>query len=525
MWIAPNGKVLILSGVPVDNSYTDVPWFESKGAQSSYFQGFLLSGQSYSKVGFMRTNTKLPATSQWNTSTPRDECTIRVPTNASNLYTANYLMFQNTAYSDKWFYAFVKRVNPLSDNATEIEYELDEIQTWMFDFEIGACMVEREHIIKSDDKIGANTVPENYNGEKIKHITESYTVDPVTALITVSNEDGTSHAPNPFANNGFVTGAEITGYTSQTELVNAINGYVDKKNISAILSAVCCSFAPSTSPETKNCQTLFYSFPPTAGLSSTLAFSQVKNKKLLTKQFASIHVETSDGSEIDWDIEGFADPENISFEIGSGGLPWNWIISPKAYYNNKGTLTNKLSANLSVSIPFGGSDFAITTGLSVLKVVTNIVGGALTGAKYGAKGAAIGAGAAAIKGTASIAQAAFDPQRSSGVGSNPDGLIGGALQNKQNGVYYGVKAITADEAKSMDEYFTYYGYATDEYKVPNGLYSNKRSVFNYVKTEDCMLKSCKCPVESAQKIKECFNKGIRLWHDTSKIGTKVEDND
>ena len=89
---------------------------------------------------------------------------------------------------------------------------------------------------------------------------------------------------------------------------------------------------------------------------------------------------------------------------------------------------------------------------------------------------------------------------------------------------YGYNAITADEAKDIDEFFTYYGYATDGCRVPNGLYSNKRSVFNYVQTDGCIFSACSCPADSASNIKKIFDKGVRLWHDTSKIGTVVTDN-
>ena len=522
MWVEPNGKVIVLSGVPVDPTQTDVPWFVSAGAQESFFKGFTL--KTYSKVSFMRVNTSVPQSAQGNTGSPRTASTIRVPTNAAELYSANYLMFQNTSYSNKWFYAFVETVNPLSDNATEITYQIDDMQTWQFDFTVGACPLKREHIKASDDKIGANVVGEPFNLERQPIILQREISETVNALLVVTNPVGDAAAENPYAIGGFKTGAEILGFTDQSTMVTKITEYVSKKNISGILTALSCAFAP-TSPKVIELPVSSLYFPSTTTQANVYAYSDVKNKKLLTAQFIQAYCETSDGTNKEWKIEGFVDKSKCSFEVSIGGLPWMWSVIPVGFFNVHTRQVERLCGELSEVIPFGGSAFATLTGTAWLKALGNVSASALMGLKVGGlKGAAIAGGARTLAEIGGIWQAYTSPTRSRGVAGNPSGLLGSALVNNVAGAYFGYSAITADEAKDIDEFFTYYGYATDGCHVPNGLYSNKRSVFNYVQTDGCIFSASSCPADSASNIKKIFDKGVRLWHDTSKIGTVVTDN-
>lgn len=79
----------------------------------------------------------------------------------------NYIAFQNTDYSGKWFFAFIDRVNYLSNAVTEIEYTVDIWSTWFSYWTPQTCYVNREHV--NDDTIGLHTIPENIDvGEVIQ---------------------------------------------------------------------------------------------------------------------------------------------------------------------------------------------------------------------------------------------------------------------------------------------------------------------------------------------------------------------
>lgn len=544
MWIAPNGKVLILSGVPVDNSYTDVPWFESKGAQSSYFQGFLLSGQSYSKVGFMRTNTKLPATSQGNTSTPRDECTIRVPTNASNLYTANYLMFQNTAYSDKWFYAFVKRVNPLSDNVTEIEYELDEIQTWMFDFEIGACPMEREHIPVSQDQIGANVEAEPISPNLtstalIKLFGESETNRKI-CFLAASDPDGKT-ITLPAHGASFLlprlTVRQEFDYEVQTDLIAKwIDSYAGAGNLNAIIECYCYTDLPALSeftvPQANLINTAFRYGASDGAVASNY---KPKNKKLYTSPYCMLKIFAPDNSSGDYYPELFVNGEDYKFSFNKVNRDGDYLLTPLNYNLNRNTVNGDWTGAFTFStrfyIPWGGTQYSAIMSAAMTKAELGALASTITGAiSGGAMGGVPGAIAGGAVGLISGGINVTATEKSKALALNKtvsqpavasDNLNGAAISVNYSNVRLCVESVLGEDAERYDSFFTYYGYTVDSTKIPNGINNNKRPVFNFIKTKQTIFKSCSCPVESAQKIKECFQNGIRLWHDTSKIGSLV----
>ena len=54
-------------------------------------------------------------------------------------------MFQNANFGNKWFYAFVTNV-PTRREHCQSQLELDYVQSYMFDYTIKPCFVEREHV-------------------------------------------------------------------------------------------------------------------------------------------------------------------------------------------------------------------------------------------------------------------------------------------------------------------------------------------------------------------------------------------
>lgn len=146
----PNTVVYVCKNVPLDDTYTDTRWFESEGEQAGFFQG--LAVKIYKDMTYQRVNNGV--------AQPRVALTCRVPDVADNLYDCNYMMFQNSNYGTKWFYAFIKQVNYINPNNTELVYVIDYLQTFMFQLKIKPSFVEREHATASEDKAFANLTPE-----------------------------------------------------------------------------------------------------------------------------------------------------------------------------------------------------------------------------------------------------------------------------------------------------------------------------------------------------------------------------
>lgn len=132
MAITPNSKVY-LCNVPLDNLYTYTVTFSSRNAQSSYFLGTVISGGTFDKIGYQRKDGN-------------NIGYLRVPSHYDNIVNANYVVYQNTNYSSRYFYAFITRKVYNNNNETFIYIETDVWQTWQFDVTIGKSYVIREHV-------------------------------------------------------------------------------------------------------------------------------------------------------------------------------------------------------------------------------------------------------------------------------------------------------------------------------------------------------------------------------------------
>lgn len=153
MYIYPNTTVKILHNVSLNNDYDHTIYFGSESAQRTFFDNplrvkYTLNNQQYQRKerGWMQVNL-----------------------NQNQLWDCTYLMFQNTHYtlapsqsqgtSYKWFYAFILNVEYVNENVSRINFEIDEMQTWMFDYVLDKCFVEREH--STSDNMFENIVEED----------------------------------------------------------------------------------------------------------------------------------------------------------------------------------------------------------------------------------------------------------------------------------------------------------------------------------------------------------------------------
>lgn len=141
MIIAPNSQVWFCSNIPFDMGYRHTKLYSSKSDQFTD-----ISGKSVFTVA--------------NCSYFRDSKRIRVTIPMAIAYTVNYLIYKNTNFENKYFYAFVTSCNYVNNEVCEFTFEIDVIQTWMFDYEIRPSFVVRQHI--ANDAIGASLTEESF---------------------------------------------------------------------------------------------------------------------------------------------------------------------------------------------------------------------------------------------------------------------------------------------------------------------------------------------------------------------------
>ena len=146
----PESSIYLLKGCPCDHEYNNSILFETKGGQWNYMKGLIV--RSFTTQYYQRYNRGV----------------LRIQAKADDLYECNYLVFSNDPRfnimdvpSDdmKIFYCFIDYIAYINENVTEVHYNIDVIQTYMFDYTLGQCLVEREHTLT--DEFYENLVEEN----------------------------------------------------------------------------------------------------------------------------------------------------------------------------------------------------------------------------------------------------------------------------------------------------------------------------------------------------------------------------
>ena len=134
-YIQPDGLVQFFGDIGLSPNYENTLYFASESAKNTYFSNITRIAQATS-LTYSRENRGF----------------IRVELPMSTMYDVGYMRFKNSSFENKWFYAFVKKVNYINNITTEVEFELDVMMTWMGVFSLKQCFIERQHT--ETDNIG-----------------------------------------------------------------------------------------------------------------------------------------------------------------------------------------------------------------------------------------------------------------------------------------------------------------------------------------------------------------------------------
>jgi hypothetical protein len=141
--------IRFLSGVPFSNDYKHTRWFDTQSEQTTYF----LNKPTVHVMG------------EANFQRIEGSHIIAVNKSIDELWGTNYVMFRNTHYNSKWFYAFVTNLEYRQRNTTYVHFQIDVFQTWKFDMDFKPSYVSREHrpLWNADGTPVVNTIPEGLN--------------------------------------------------------------------------------------------------------------------------------------------------------------------------------------------------------------------------------------------------------------------------------------------------------------------------------------------------------------------------
>ena len=135
-------QVEIYTGVPLEIGQQHTILFKNKGEQSLFFASKLLNQYRFTNVSYQRHQSGV----------------MRLAVPMSLLGTANYIKFINTTFENKEFYAFITNITYVNNNTCDIHYVVDVMQTYMFDYTVNPCFIERQHA--ETDNVGDNRVNE-----------------------------------------------------------------------------------------------------------------------------------------------------------------------------------------------------------------------------------------------------------------------------------------------------------------------------------------------------------------------------
>ena len=513
MYIEPNTNIRILKNVPLDNTYDHTLYFSDESSQIAYFQGM----QKYDLVNYtyQRVNRGV----------------ARVGIKSDLLYDCNYIMFQNTNFGSKWFYAFITSVEYLNNETSEIKFEIDDMQTWFFDYHLDHCFVEREHSVT--DAIGDNIIPENLSvGEYVcsssyKEIKDVGEPCFIVAIVDVQGESGSVDGK---IYDGIYGGATL--YVYEKEKFNALNlklsEYVQKPDSVVSIYTMPKHFLPGGQVPTNNTLPSYDEAVtetwelPIVNTADTLDGYNPKNNKMYTYPFNFCHVDNGSNASLSLRYEFFQDL-HPKFQVSCNVTqPVQVSLRPIQYkkagvFNSEViTLSNYPQCSWNVdSYAAWIAQNSVGVGLGLAGAVGGMVVGGLTG---GAAGVLTGAISGIGKAVDLLAQ---DYQASIKADIFKGNASGNLCVSSRKQQFYGCRmSVTADYAKSIDDFFTRYGYATKKLKIPN---RSSRPHWNYVKTVNCTITGS-IPTDAARNICSIYDNGITFWKNGEEVGNYSLDN-
>lgn len=525
---------LYLCSVPLEKDYTHTLYFANATAQYNYFYG----------------QRKKSAE---NFSYQRKDNIIRFPADMDEILAAgcNYVMYQNTAYSSKWFYAFITDMQYINDERTDIKIETDCIQTWLFDYTLMPSFVEREHCIVDDvleEQVDEGLEIGEYvcDGHLKSSFASGHTTDDLSIVIGVT-QDPSSNNVNGVLYNNIYSG--IRYYQFPASDYAAVNEFIAQYDGSPSADAIVCMFmAPRRLTGEQSDHSIVSGNTPTrmyingeSGvasdtneilylLPSTFEMYEPRNKKLLTYPYTYLLVSNNNGGSAIFKFEQFFTGVTDSktqiqprFLIEGSLCPGCSIrLIPLQYhsvarYDEGGLNMGKFPILNWTSDVYTNwlTQNGVNIALDIAAGAGQIVGGAALAVGSGGIGTAVGGGGivsgfSQIAGTlAQVYQQSFTPPQASGNTNCGDAVTAAG----QNDFHFYRMTITRAHAQIIDDYFDMYGYKTNLVKIP---YKAHRENWWFTKTIDVNIKGA-IPQADLQVIKDCYNRGITFWRTPANI--------
>ena len=558
--ITPNTELRLLK-VPLEIDEINQLTFTNAEAQYNYFNN-------------------LPKLTVDDFTYQRKDGTIRFGANFDEILTYNYVMYQNTEYSNKWFYAFITDMQYVNDNMTMITIKTDVWQTWQFDLNFKPCLIDREHV--NDDTVGKNTLPEGLelgemvvNGNTTNFGLMSSGGDYVTVVdVTMLENSGTNQTLSYYfdppivdydltpAVNGIPSGVihiiigldvgfsdpeavvDVYNYAGLTDAI--INCYILPRSLinqTYVYRGLTISGGPvGSTPRTASGLAILAQTSSQTNIStqtfnrpSSLDSYTPKNNKLKTFPYCYFNISNNAGTSIDFHYEDFS-TSNVSFKLEGAFCPSGSVKAIPQNYKNIGSNGNAYDYSVNGAkypiISWNSDSYtnwltqnAVNMREEWSSAYRHIFGNILGGASaLGLLGSASGT-AESIGELLSTARS--EMQAKSNANLKPDQVNGNVnagdlvWSKLRSNFTYLPMSIKAEYARCIDEYLSEFGYKCNRVKIPN---ITGRRNWNYVKTIGCYI-DADIPQTDLQEIKNMFDRGVTFWHNPATFADYSQNND
>lgn len=544
--VIPDSEVILCGNVPFDMNYNATKLYSSKEAQFAD-----ISSKALYTAGSCRY--------------VRGAKAIRLNVPSALAYKANYMIYRNTSFENKYFYAFIAAVNYINNDLFEFVFELDVIQTWMFDYVLSNCYVVREHIA-NDNLYASRTAETLETGDSYVtgQFQETYTRELMIVVETsfrrIQNEDGTFKYET--ATGGIVgkTYDALTHYsfkvsTDTTEGLPALQQFINQTVKDGKDDGIVTIKMLPSKVGYENLQVTLYDHDQSTP-SDVNSFKEgtpfegyvPKNKKLYNYPYRFIKVLNGRGSAgiYKWEESNVSTKRSLPFRISITDFSGETVLS--ALYNMaSGSARNVCDimtynavnacafstdaykawlAQNQGQIQFLNTARNLNMAKATVQAVGTLANSGINAVGNLASGDTIAAAASGFQGvTNAIVRGQIALYDDEIAAAKINGIIqdhevlppsacvpstsgSGAFNSGFGGYTFQTCSIRGEYAKIIDNYFTMYGYACHQVKTPN---LHTRQSFNYIKTIGAVARGY-APAQDMRIIQDIFNKGITFWH-------------
>lgn len=502
-YIQPNSTIEFFADLGLDAGYENTLYFASTSAKDTYFNGV-------QKIA--------TATAQSYTRANRGTLKVQFP--MSTMYRVGYMRFKNTSFENKWFYAFVTGVDYINNITTEVRFELDVMMTWMGEFTLGECFIERQHTLS--DAIGANIADEKLDtGEYIVQMYSQTNLFNQYAIYIFQTEDAEGGVAGVFYG-GIYSGL----YMYYTETAEGANTHIqsmieaNKGDSIVMIQMLPPHFVQDNVAGSQN-PTLdrFTIQKPYTSLNGYVP----RNKKLFCYPYNFLTVYNTEGESANYMYEYFGtlpDEESVgtaNFVIrGACNAQSEISCIPEAYKGASLAYAERLNMSKFPQCAWGSDAFKAYIAQTQSGLGVGLVSSALQAGAGAMIGDPVltgrGVGKAISDVTSLLVANAVHPSMPVHSKGNQTNDLFVALKAKD--FYFYRMCITKNYAMMLDSFFDMYGYAVRQHGVPN---MNARPNWTYVKTRGCILHG-ELPSDDAKNIEKIFDDGIRFWKNHANIG-------